>query len=64
MAKLTIGYLKRAIADEKEDRNDYIKHAKGKEGKFLKEIAHDELDHRKKLEKRLKKMEKEQKRHR
>ena len=58
---LTEAYLKKSIRLEKEANKDYMKHAKGKEGKFLKEIAHDERHHRKILTRKLKKLQEAEK---
>jgi rubrerythrin len=56
MKGVTESYLKKSIQHEIEANKDYMKHAKGKDGKFLKEIAHDERSHRKILIRKLKKL--------
>jgi len=59
MVKTTEKYLKKVIRDEKMANKDYMKHAKGANAKYFREIAHDERSHRKILTKLLKKLEKE-----
>jgi rubrerythrin len=54
--KITKAWVKKSLRNEKAANKDYLKHSSGKSGKFLKEIARDERDHRKKLTKYLKKL--------
>jgi rubrerythrin len=51
-------FLQQSIKNEKAANKEYLKHSTGKDGKFLKEIAHDERHHRKLLTKRLQQLKK------
>ena len=55
--EITKAYLKKSIRAESKANKDYLKHAKGKQGQYLKEIARDERDHLKKHKEHLKKLE-------
>ena len=56
MVSITKKYLIKKLAEEHKAIKDYGKHSNTKEGKFLKEIQHDEMDHAKKIARHIKKM--------
>lgn len=58
MAKVTKKFLQESIKNEKAAAKSYTARARGKDGRFLKEIAKDERHHRKILTKKLGKLKK------